>query len=159
MEAAWVDTSPHHVFWRRLLNSRVDQLVNSPEWLKRLRYSHDEVKWWNKRCGHIFKERGLNLFELIASAHGECWDLDAYDSEDEQKCAHAAEENVVPPMINKKPRQKKNAISLDHAREECVRERQEEERELHLRPGDERREKDIQAGREELYRRAGGSCP
>ena len=157
MEAMWVDDSPHVRFWRELLNSRVDSLVSSPDWLRGLRYDHKAVKWWQKRCGHIFEERGLNLYHLIAEAHGECWALDAYDSEDEQKCAHAAEENVVPPRVKKK--KPRHAVSLDHPREECLRERQEEERELHLRPGDEGREKDLQAGREELYRRAGGSCP
>ena len=154
MEQVWVDDSPHAAFFRRLLNSRVDELVNSQEWLKRLRHSHEEVKWWNKRCGHIFEERGLNLFELIAQANGECWDL---DSEDEQKCAQAAEENVVPPMLKKKPRQR-DALGLDHPCEVGLRERQEEERQLHVRTGDERRQKDVQAGRQELYRRAGGSC-
>ena len=152
MERVWVDTSPHAAFWRRLLNSRVDELVNSKEWLKRLRYRNDEVKWWNKRCGHIFEERGLNLFQLIAQANDECWDL---DSEDEEKCAHAVEENVAPPMLKKKPRQ--DAVGLDYPCEVGVRSRQEEERGLHVRPSDERREKDLQAGREELYRRAGGT--
>ena len=149
----WEDNSPHAKFMRTLLNSRVDELVNSPEWLKRLRFNHDEVKWWNKKCGYIFEERGLNLFELIARANGECWDL---DSEDEEKCAQAAEENVVPPMLKKKPRQQ-DAIGLDHPREVGLRERKEEELQLHVRPGDERREKDVPAGREELYRRAGGT--
>ena len=87
MEATWVHNSPHVVFWRRLLNERVDELVNSPDWLKRLRFAHDEVRWWRKNCGHIFEERGLNLYHLIAQAHGEVW-----DEEDEQKCAQAEEE-------------------------------------------------------------------
>ena len=152
MEQIWVDDSPHAKFWRRLLNQRVDELVNSKEWLKRLRHRNDEVKWWNKRCGHIFEERGLNLFQLIAQANDECWDL---DSEDEQKHAHAVEENVAPPMLKKKPRQ--DAVSLDHPCEIGVRIGQKEELKLHVRPSDEGREKDLQAGREELYRRAGGS--
>ena len=151
MEQVWVDDSPHATFFRRLLNSRVDELVNSQEWLKRLRHSHEEVQWWNKRCGHIFEERGLNLFQLIAQANDECWDL---DSEDEQKHAHAAEENVAPPMLKEKPRH--NALRVDHPRKIGVRLGKEEELELHVRPGDEGREKDLQAGREELYRRAGG---
>ena len=151
MEQVWVDDSPHANFWRRLLNGRVDELVNSQEWLKRLRHRNDEVKWWNKRCGHIFEERGLNLYQLIAQANDECWDL---DSEDEQKCAHAVEENVAPPMLKKKPRQ--DAVSLDHPCEIGVRSREKEELELHVRPSDEGREKNVQEGREELYRRAGG---
>ena len=151
MEQVWIDDSPHANFWRRLLNSRVDELVNSKEWLKRLRHRNDEVKWWNKRCGRIFEERGLNLYQLIAQANGECW-----DEEDDQKCAHALEENVVPPMVNEKPRQ--NAVSLDHPREIGVRSGEEEELELHVRPSDEGREKHLQAsGREGIYRRAGGT--
>ena len=147
MEQTWVDNSPHTKFWRRLLNTRVDELVNSQEWLKRLRYRNDEVKWWNKRCGSIFEERGLNLYQLIAQANGECW-----DEEDEQKCAHALEENVVPPMVNKKPRQ--NAVSLDHPCEIGVRSGEEEELELHVRSSDEGREIDLQARK---VCRAGGS--
>ena len=147
MEQIWVDDSDHRKFWRQLLNSRVDELVKSVDWLKRLRYRHEEVKWWNRRCGHIFEERGL----LIAQAHGECW-----DDEDEQKCAHALSENVLPPLLKEKPR---HAVSLDHPLQSSVRERQEKEPKLQVLPGDERRQSKLQAGREELYRRAGGICP
>ena len=150
MEQVWEDDGPLARFWRRLLNDRVDELVNSPDWLKKLRYQNDEVKWWNKRCGRIFEERGINLYQLIAQAHGECW-----DNEDEEKCAHAVKENVVPPMLKKKPRQ--HAISLDHPCEIGVRSGQKEELELHVRSSNEGRKIDLQKGRrEELYRRAGG---
>ena len=168
MENLWVDDSPHANFWRRLLNQRVDELVNSVEWLKNLRFRNDEVKWWQKRCGHIFEERGLNLYELIAQAHGECWDLQAYDpatykkewgtTQDEEKSAPA--EKTVPSSLKEKPRQ--NAVSLDHPCEIGVRSQEEEELELHVRSSDEGCESDVQArsqsqGRESLYRRAGGS--
>jgi hypothetical protein len=146
----WEDDSAHARFWRRLLNSRVDELVSSQAWLKKLRYDHEEVRWWQKKAGHIFEERGVNLYQLIAQSHGECW-----DNEDEQKCASALEQNVVPPTVKKKPRQ--NAVSVDHPCEVGVRLRQKEELELHVRASDEGREKDLQTGREELYRRAGGS--
>ena len=79
MEKAWfndVSPDPHARFMRRLLNQRVTQLVNSKTWLQSLRYKNDQVKWWLKRCGHIFDERGINLYELIAQSHGEgSWDL------------------------------------------------------------------------------------
>ena len=97
MERVWEDSSPHAKFWRQLLNSRVDELISSPEWLKSLRYNHTMVKWWNKNAGDIFEERGLNLYELIAQSFGECW-----DEEDEQKCAQAKEEKVLPPCVKRK---------------------------------------------------------
>jgi len=153
MEAMWIDDSPHVRFWRELLNSRVDSLVSSPDWLRGLRYDHKAVKWWQKRCGHIFEERGLNLYHLIAEANGECW-----DEEDEQKHAHIPAEKNVPPLKRKeeKPRQTHNAICLDHPRKERVRRQEEEKFGLHLRPGNERRQVDLQARREDFYRRAGG---
>ena len=140
MERMWEGDTAHANFFRKLLNSRVDELVNSPEWLKRLRFRNDEVKWWNKKCGRIFEERALNLYHLIAQAYGECW-----DSEDEQKCV-PAEENVDPPIGKEKPR---HAISLDHPRESGVRQGQEKECELQVRAGDEGREGDLQEGRKE----------
>ena len=60
MENAWLDETPQAKFWRRLLNDRVDPLVNTPTWLKNLRFRNDEVKWWLKRCGHIFEERAAD---------------------------------------------------------------------------------------------------
>jgi len=155
MEQVWEDEAPAAAFFRKLLNSRVDSMLASPEWLRSLRYDHEMVRWWNKRAGHIFEERGLNLYELIASSHGECW-----DDEDEQKTRHAVEENVLPPVLKEKPRQtKEDALSLDHPCESGVRKGEEEECKLHVRPGDEGRQEHVQArsGREELYRRAGGS--
>ena len=148
LHQVWEEDSAHCRFWKRLLNDRVDLLVNSKDWLKGLRYRHDEVKWWNKRCKHIFEERGVNLYQLIAQANGECW-----DDEDEQKCAHAVEENVDPPMLKEKPRQ--DAVSLDHPCQVRVRSGQKEELELHVRSSHEGRKIELQAGREGLYRRAG----
>ena len=70
MEKVWNDQGPHERFLRQLMNSRVDELVNSQNWLKQLRYRHEEVHWWNKRAGYIFEERGINLYQLIAQAYG-----------------------------------------------------------------------------------------
>ena len=140
MEKVWEDNSPHAKFWRQLLNHRVDLLVHSKDWLKDLRYRHDEVQWWNRRAGHIFEERGINLYQMIAEAHGECW-----DAEDEEKHAgaHKHAENVVPPVLKKKPRQK-HAVSLDHPLQGSVRSREEEKCELQVLPSDEGREIDLQ---------------
>ena len=41
MEKAWVNDDPHAKFWRRLLNQRVTQLVNSKSWLQSLRYKNE----------------------------------------------------------------------------------------------------------------------
>ena len=121
MEAVWTGTTPQAAFLERLMNQRVDVLINSTTWLKSLRYRYDEVKWWQKRAGHIFKERNLNLFKLIAQSHGEAW-----DNEDEEKCAQAFEQNIVPPTVNKKPRQE-DAVSLDHPCKSSLRQGQKEE--------------------------------
>ena len=149
MEKVWTDDgNPHEKFLRTLLNNRVTEMVGSERWLKSLRYKHDEVRWWQKRAGYIFEERGLNLYQLIAQAHGECW-----DNEDEEKCASAKKQGIEPPLhkkndpthVKEKPRQPENAISLDHPRESGVRRRQKEECELQVRSSDEGRQIDLQA--------------
>ena len=98
MEQVWDDEAPSAVFFRKLLNSRVDAMLASPDWLRSLRYDHDMVRWWIKRAGHIFEERGLNLYELIASSHGECW-----DDEDEQKTRHCRGKCSSPSVKGKTP--------------------------------------------------------
>ena len=102
MESVWQNV--HAKFMDQLLNRRVDEMLESEDWLRSMRYNHKEVKWWQKRAGHIFEERGLNLYELIAKACGECW-----DDEDEQKTA----EGASPPLWgNNKDQQKKNSAAL-----------------------------------------------
>jgi hypothetical protein len=121
MEKVWEDEdNPQALFFRELLNRRVDKLVSSPTWLRSLRYRYDEVCWWLKNAGYIFEERGLNLYELIAQAHNECWD----------------EKKSVPSLVKEKPRQ--NAVRVDYSRETSVREKQEKEPELQVRPSHER---------------------
>ena len=68
MEAAWTEENVHKDFLTSLLNRRLDELLKSPEQLKALRHDWDSVKWWQKRCGNLLKERGLDLFELIEQA-------------------------------------------------------------------------------------------
>ena len=80
MEVAWLDDTPHARFWRRLLNGRVDEIVSDTKHLRSLRTDYTRVKDYQRRYKHIFEERGLNLFELIAKACGEVW-----DNEDEEK--------------------------------------------------------------------------
>ena len=140
MEKVWQDDSPHAKFFRQLMNNRVDELVHSKDWLKRLRYNHEEVRWWNKRAGYIFEERGINLYQLIAQSHGECW-----DAEDEEKHADVHKsENVLPSVLKvQKPR---HAISLDHPLQGSVRRRKEEKCQLQVLPGDEGRKINLQKG-------------
>ena len=133
MEAAWADDGPHAKFWRKLMNQRVDQLVNSQEWLKSLRFRWKELCWWQKRAGPILEERGINLYELVARAHGECW-----DAEDDEK-------NCAPSVGKEKPRQ--DALEVDYSRQVGVRGREKEKLQLHVRSGDEGREVDLQAWR------------
>ena len=149
MEKVWSDDGNlHKKFLRTLLNNRVTEMVGSERWLKSLRYKHEEVRWWQKRAGYIFEERGINLYQLIAQAHGECW-----DNEDEEKCASAKKQGIEPPLhkknepphVKEKPRQTENAISLDHPREICVRRGQKEECDLQVRSSDEGRQIDLQA--------------
>ena len=117
MEATWVDTSPHAVFWRRLHNEVVDNLVSDPDQslLRHMRYDHDMVRDYQRRFGSIFAERGLNLYELIARACGEVW-----DDEDEEKGGHLRRKNLAPMGVKEKP----NALCVDRPREERVRERE-----------------------------------
>ena len=142
MEKAWFSDDPHQKFWRNLLNGRVDELVNSKRWLQSLRYKNDEVRWWLKKCGHIFEERGINLYELIAQSHGECWEMEDYD---EQKFKEEwVPKKVALPIVKEKPRQ--NALSLDHPREVGIRSQEEEKSFVQVRSGDEGRESDLQKG-------------
>jgi hypothetical protein len=147
MEKAWVNDDPHAKFWRRLLNQRVTQLVNSKRWLQSLRYKNEEVRWWLKRCGHIFDERGINLYELIAQSHGEgSWVLPEYDEQKyKEEWGHSLEK-VVPPIVKEKPRQN-NAVSLDYPRQVSICSQEEEKSFVQVRPSDEGCKGELQKGR------------
>ena len=117
MEGAWTNASdPHVLFWKRLQNQNVDQLLESPELLRHMRYDHKLVKRHLKHFGSVFKERGLNLYELIARACGDVW-----DEEDEEKSAPLGV--------------KENAVSLDCSREIGLRQDQGQGRYLPRRNG------------------------
>jgi hypothetical protein len=113
MEKSWVDNSPAARFWRQLHNDRVDDLVTDPEQylLKHMRHDYKLVRTYQAKFGHIFRERGLNLFELIARACGEVW-----DEEDEEKGGVRPREKVVPIGVKEQ-----HAVSLDPACEIGVR--------------------------------------
>ena len=100
LQSAWKDTA-HAQFWRRLLNEKVDSLVNDPEkiLLRHMGFDHQMVRDYQKRFGTIFTERGLNLYELIARACGEVW-----DNEDEEKggVLHLCESSARSTRLQKK---------------------------------------------------------
>ena len=54
--------------------------MQSPEYLKKLRFDYDRAKADQKLFGEIWREYGTSVFQLIAEAHGETW-----DAEDEEK--------------------------------------------------------------------------
>ena len=116
---------------KRLLRSRVKCLLNNREWLKCLRYRHKEVKWWQKRAGHLFEEFDVNLYEEIARAHGECWELtgggpspDPAAEPPAQLPAQLTAEKNDPMVVNEKPR---HALRLDHPRQNRLRQGEEEQ--------------------------------
>ena len=151
MEAAWIDTNPVARFFQRLHNEVVDRLVSDPEQflLRHMRHDHDMVRDYQRRFGDIFAERGLNLYQLIASACGEVW-----DDEDEEKGGHLREK--VAPMGVKKSNPRQHAFRVDFPCEERVRQGQVQGHVVQGR--DDRREEDLQAGGQGR-RFGGGSSP
>ena len=114
METVWENKDPVTRFWVKLHNQVVDNLVGDPEQflLRHMRYDHAVVREYQKRFGDIFRERGLNLYELIAKACGEVW-----DEEDEEK--GGVQKKVAPMEVKQSP----HAVSLDRARQVGVRKR------------------------------------
>jgi len=80
MHKVWEDETPAARFMRRLVRQRAIEFMRSPDYLKPLRYDFERAKRDQKRFGHIWKEYGTDIFQLIAEAHGENW-----DAEDEEK--------------------------------------------------------------------------
>ena len=118
MEAVWKEDTPHARFWKQLLNSRLDEMLGDPgsRTLKRMRLNHQLVRLYQRRFGPLLKQRGLNLYELIAKACGEVW-----DEEDEEKGGvQSAVVEKSPPM---KLKGTEHAIGLDRSRQIGVRQR------------------------------------
>jgi hypothetical protein len=93
----WEGDTPEAAFMKRLLRSRVKCLLNNREWLKCLRYRHKEVKWWQKRAGHLFEEFDVNLYEEIARAHGECWELPLTEEKNDPMVVNEKKTPTCPP--------------------------------------------------------------
>ena len=136
----------HQKFWRSLLNQNVDNIVRDREHLRSLRFNHELMKRYQKRFGHVFEERGINLYQLIAKACGEVW-----DEEDEEKGGHLRRKKLAPMEVKEKP----NALRVDRPRQERVREREEQGDVVQGR--DDRREEDLQAQGRRRF--GGGSSP
>ena len=76
----WEDDTPATRFWQRLVRERAIEFMQSPEYLKKLRFDYDRAKADQKLFGHVWAEYGVSVFQLIAEAYGEKW-----DAEDEEK--------------------------------------------------------------------------
>ena len=146
MEETWEVETAHQKFWRSLLNQNVDNIVRDREHLRSLRFNHELMKRYQKRFGHVFEERGLNLYQLVAESCDEDWEM-----QDEEK----TNENVAPMEVKKVC----NAVSLDHPRQIGVRSGKKEECELQLQTGDEGWEELVQAERQGLCGSARGGGP
>ena len=92
MDQFWSDAKAQ--FFNRLYNSRVDQFITDPAFLRSLRYDWKMYGTIMKRMGHIFEERGLCLHGLIMHACA-CPDQRLRDEEDEQKEQTLLQSRVV----------------------------------------------------------------
>ena len=146
----WVNDSPQIRFLCQLHNQVVDQMLSDPDQflLRHMRHDYTMVREYQKRFGYIFKERGLNLFELIARACGEVW-----DNEDEEKGGVLAAEKSAPMEVKKRD---PHAVSVDCPREVGVREG-ERQRNV-VQAGDGRREVELQARRQVRRAEGRGGC-
>ena len=145
-----MNDSPQIRFLCRLHNQVVDQMLEDPDQflLRHMRHDYKMVRDYQKRFGSIFKERGLNLFELIARACGEVW-----DNEDEEKGGLPIK-NLAPMEVKKRG---PNAVSVDCPRQVGVREGK---RQGHVvQAGDGRREVELQAGGQGRREIGGGGSP
>jgi len=82
MDEIWDDPKAH--FFCRLYNTRVDQFISDPAFLRSLRTDWKMYSQIMRLMGHIFEERGLCLHDLIMQACA-CPDERLRDEEDEEK--------------------------------------------------------------------------
>ena len=151
MHQAWEAESASARFMKRLIRSRAIEFMNSPDYLKSLRFDYDRATSNQKRFGHIWEEYGTNIFQLIAEAHGEIW-----DAEDEEK--HCSKKKDVA-ISQREPARDDNLVA---ARKEGTRERKHElqgKPQAGVRLVEEDQGQGEKARREGFYLRAGGSCP
>jgi hypothetical protein len=88
MHTAWGADADEPVqrFWKRLIRERAVDFMQSPVYLKPLRYDYERARRDQARFGHIWAEHGTNVYKLIAGAYGENW-----DAEDDEKQRYALE--------------------------------------------------------------------
>ena len=94
--AMWDNDDPKARFWRRLIRERAIDFMRSKDFLRSLRCNYEESRKLQKRFGKVWAEYGTDIFELVAEACGENWDL-----EDEQKSASARDVEKKGPAVNK----------------------------------------------------------
>ena len=82
MDTVWTD--PKELFLCRLHNSRVDQFIGHPAFLRSLRTDWKMYSHIMRLLGHVFEERGLCLHDLIMQACA-CPDERLRDEEDDEK--------------------------------------------------------------------------
>ena len=103
--------SPHARFMKRLLRDRAVMFMQSPAYMKELRYDYDRAVQHQKLFGNVWEEYGTNVFQLIAESHGESW-----DAEDEEKHASGEPADKKEAAVNQR-----NDDNLAPAREEGAR--------------------------------------
>ena len=76
MEEVWNQEDPIARFWKRLKRDKALELMRCSTYLKSLRNNFEQARQDQKRFGHVWKEYGVTIYDLIGEACGENWNLD-----------------------------------------------------------------------------------
>ena len=69
MEAMWNKSpTPAERLIDEALRASVDRLLKNNAYLAQLRYRNDIVKQYLKKCGYIFAEKNIDLYQKITEA-------------------------------------------------------------------------------------------
>ena len=63
-----MDASPAERLIDEALRASVDRLLKNKAYLAQLRYRNDIVKQYQKKCGYIFAEKKIDLYDKITEA-------------------------------------------------------------------------------------------
>ena len=113
MHKAWKSENAAEIFLNKLRRQRAIEFMRNASYLKGLRNDFERARQDQKFFGKIWEEYGTNVYQLIAEACGESWDM-----EDEQKHAHGVSKKKEA-AVNQK-----NHDDLVGAREKGTRERE-----------------------------------